>query len=138
MPTSLTRTLRFRASHRYWKPDWTAEQNRARFGSVTEEHSHDYACAVTVTGPVYPETASVVDLAELDRVLEEEVRQRFDGKALHLALPEFAEGKTLPTCEAIARLVFSRVAARLRRPVELESVTIAEDATLRATVTREQ
>ncbi len=134
MRVSLTRTLRFRATHRYWKPEWTPEQNRARFGSVVDDHPHDYTCAVTVTGPLHPETTGVVDVTELDRLLEEEVRQRFEGKALHLEVPEFATGRQLPTCEAMARLIFTRMSSRLRRPVQLESVTIAEDATLSATV----
>jgi len=137
MRVSLTRTVRFHASHRFWKPEWTPLQNRARFGSVAEDHSHHYACAVTVTGPVPPETSGVMDLDELDRLLHEEVVARFEGKTLQLELPEFLEGRELPTCEAIARLVFTRLSARIRRPTQLESVRVAEDDTLSATARAE-
>jgi 6-pyruvoyltetrahydropterin/6-carboxytetrahydropterin synthase len=136
MRVSLTRTLRFHASHRYWKAEWTPEQNRAHFGSVADDHPHDYTCTVTVTGPVDPELSGVMDLAELDRLLEQEIRERFAGKTLHLEVPEFGPGQELPTCEAIARLIFTRLEPRLAPPVELEAVTIAEDDTLRATVSR--
>jgi 6-pyruvoyltetrahydropterin/6-carboxytetrahydropterin synthase len=72
----------------------------------------------------------VMDLAELDRVLQDEVIARFDGRHLNLDVPEFAYGRTLPTCEAIAAHVYARVAARLPAGVALERVRIAEDPTL--------
>jgi 6-pyruvoyltetrahydropterin/6-carboxytetrahydropterin synthase len=131
MRISLTRTIRFRATHRYWKPEWTPEQNRARFGPLTESHPHHYACAVTVTGPLEPETARVMDLALLDQVLEGEVRSRFEGRPLEQDLP-------LPTCEAIAREIFTRLAGRLPAGIGLESVQVAEDDTLSATVTHDR
>jgi 6-pyruvoyltetrahydropterin/6-carboxytetrahydropterin synthase len=137
MRTSVTRIVRFRASHRYWKPEWSEEENRARFGKLTHAHPHDYTCAVTVTGLLNPATSGVVSLADLDRVLDEEVRQRFDGQAIH-DLPEFAGGKQLPTCEAIATEVFTRLAARLTAGVTLESVQVAESDSLSATVTSDQ
>jgi 6-pyruvoyltetrahydropterin/6-carboxytetrahydropterin synthase len=72
----------------------------------------------------------VMDLAELDRILQEEVIERFDGRHLNLDVPEFAYGRTLPTCEAIAAHVYTRVAGRLPAGVALERVRIAEDPTL--------
>jgi len=77
----------------------------------------------------------VMDLADLDRVLQEEVVARLDGRHLNLDLPEFAYGRTLPTCEAIAAHVFPRVAARLPAGVALERVRILEDPTLYADCT---
>ena len=132
MIVSLTRTVGFRVTHRYWIPEWSAEQNRARFGPATEEHSHDYTCSVTVSGTLDPETDMIVELPALDRVLEEEVLARFHGKQLNRESPEFAEGGLVPSCEALARYCFLRIAARLPQGVELDRVVIAEDATLSA------
>lgn len=134
MPVFLTRTVGFRAVHRYWKPEWSAEQNRGRFGWTSEEpgHPHDYRCAVTVSGPPDAETGMIVDLPALDRLLAEEVVTPFDGKHINLDIPEFAYGRTLPSCEALARYVFARIAARLPAGVGLTRVRIAEDATLHA------
>ena len=132
MIVSLTRTVGFRATHRYWIPEWSAEQNRARFGPATEEHPHDYTCSVTVSGTLDPETDMIVELPALDRVLEEEVIARFHGKQLNRDSPEFAEGGLVPSCEALARYCFLRIAARLPQGVELDRVVIAEDATLSA------
>jgi 6-pyruvoyl-tetrahydropterin synthase len=57
---------------------------------------------------------------------------RLDGKHINLDLPEFAYGKTLPSCEALARFLFGRIAARLPREIALAGVRVAEDATLHA------
>jgi 6-pyruvoyltetrahydropterin/6-carboxytetrahydropterin synthase len=139
MPVSLTRSLGFRASHRYFKPDWGEEINRSRFGWTAEEpgHAHDYRCSVTVTGPLDPDTDMILDLPALDRILAEEITERLDGRHLNLDLPEFAYGRTLPSCEALARYVFRRIAARVPAGVTLARVRIAEDASLHADCTGE-
>jgi 6-pyruvoyltetrahydropterin/6-carboxytetrahydropterin synthase len=72
----------------------------------------------------------VMDLGLLDRILGEEVVAPFDGRHLNLDVPEFAYGRMLPTCEAIAAYLFPRVAARLPAGVTLERVRILEDPTL--------
>ncbi len=142
MPTrvSLTRTVGFRATHRLFKPEWSAETNRARFGTSGEApgHAHDYTCGVTVAGPLDRDTDTILDLAVLDRILQEEVITRLDGKHLNADLPEFAGGAALPTCEALARLLFGRVAARLPAGVTLARVRVAEDATLHADCVRDE
>ena len=137
MPVSLTRSLGFRATHRYYKPEWSEEENRRRFGWTTDApgHPHDYRVSVTVTGPLDPETAMILDLGDLDRILAEEVTARLNGRHLNHDLPEFAGGATLPTCEALARLLFGRIAAHLPRGVVLARVRVAEDATLHADCT---
>jgi 6-pyruvoyl-tetrahydropterin synthase len=74
----------------------------------------------------------VVDLPALDRILEEEVCARFEGKQLDRDTPEFAEAGMLPSCEALARYLFMRIAARLPEGVTLLRVRVAEDASLEA------
>ncbi len=137
MATSLTRTVGFRAQHRFYRPEWTEARNREVFGPLSDPpgHAHDYRCAVTVRGPLDEALAMVVDLTQLDLILREEVVARFDGKHLNLEVPVFAYGRTLPTCEAIAAEVFPRVATRLPGGVVLERVRIMEDPTLYADCT---
>jgi 6-pyruvoyl-tetrahydropterin synthase len=77
----------------------------------------------------------VIDLGLLDRILQDEVVAAFDGHNLNQDVADFASGTTLPTCEALAALVFGRVAARLPAGVSLARVRIAEDATLQADCT---
>jgi len=130
MPASLTRTVRFRATHRLSRDDWSAEENRRRFGWTTEPHAHEYACQVTVAGAVDEHAPMVMDLALLDRLLADVVVRRLDRKALPDDLGEFRG--VLPTCEAIARDVFRRLEPRLPDGVRLIKVRIEEDPTLAA------
>jgi 6-pyruvoyltetrahydropterin/6-carboxytetrahydropterin synthase len=130
MPASLTRTVRFRATHRLYRDDWSAEENRRQFGWTTEPHAHEYACQVTVAGAVDERAPMVMDLALLDRLLADVVLRRLDRKALPDDLGEFRG--VLPTCEAIARDVFRRLEPRLPDGVRLIKVRIEEDPTLAA------
>jgi 6-pyruvoyltetrahydropterin/6-carboxytetrahydropterin synthase len=134
MPVFLTRTVGFHATHRLYVPGWSAETNRARFGWTGDEpgHPHDYTCAVTVTGRPDPETGLILDLPALDRLLAEQVVIPLDGKHLNLDVAEFAYGRLLPTCEALAGYLYARIAARLPEGIELVRVRVAEDATLHA------
>jgi 6-pyruvoyltetrahydropterin/6-carboxytetrahydropterin synthase len=134
MPVFLTRTVGFRAIHRYYKPEWSAETNRARFGWTSEApgHPHDYSCAVTVSGRPDPDTGMIADLPALDRLLAELVTAPLDGKHINLDVPEFAYGQLLPSCEALAQYLFARIAPRLPEGTELVRVRVAEDATLHA------
>jgi 6-pyruvoyltetrahydropterin/6-carboxytetrahydropterin synthase len=135
---SLTRRVTFSAAHRYRRPEWDDAKNLAIFGACANPHyhGHGYSCDVTVTGPIDPVTGFLVDLAALDRILAAEVRDRFDHKNINLDVPEFADGKLVPTGENLARFIFERVDramhATLGPDVMLLDVTIAEDTLLRA------
>jgi 6-pyruvoyltetrahydropterin/6-carboxytetrahydropterin synthase len=131
----LTRTISFAAAHRYRRPDWSDERNERTFGLCARPsfHGHSYRCDVTVTGTLDAETGFVVDLGLLDRILAEEVRDRFDHRNINLDVPEFAEGKLMPTGENLARFIADRVQDRLGQSARVVSVTVAEDDTLTVT-----
>jgi 6-pyruvoyltetrahydropterin/6-carboxytetrahydropterin synthase len=95
---SLTRRVAFAAAHRYRRPEWDDARNAATFGLCARPsfHGHSYACHVTVRGPIDEATGFCVDLGLLDRVLAEEVRERFDHRNLNLDVPEFADGAQIP------------------------------------------
>ena len=137
MPVAqLIRRVRFAAAHRYRRPDWSEEKNDEVFGLCARPnyHGHTYTCSVTVEGPVDPVTGMVIDLAVLDRVLEAEVVSRFDHRNINLDVPEFAEGRLVPTGENLATFIFERVQSALGA-VRVRSVQIDEDDTLSAVVT---
>jgi 6-pyruvoyl-tetrahydropterin synthase len=135
MATSLSRVLRFRASHHYRVPSWSDARNREAFGPLVESHPHDYTCTVTVTGAPDPTLGVAVDLPQFDRLLDREVRLPLDGKDLNRDLPAFGPGGRLPTCEALAEYLFARIAGQLPAGVRLLRVRIAEDPTLYAECT---
>jgi 6-pyruvoyltetrahydropterin/6-carboxytetrahydropterin synthase len=129
--------VRFTATHRYWRSDWSDERNEQLFGAATVPHAHDYACDVTVRGRIDDETGMLIDLGMLDGTLDREVRARFHGKSISLQLPEFADGKLIPTCENLARFIFERLAASLGGSARLASVIVREDETISAEFTGE-
>jgi len=140
MPTaSLTRRVAFAAAHRYRRPEWSEERNRETFGACAwpNFHGHSYVCDVTVSGPIDDTTGFVVDLGVLDSILREQVRDRFDHRNLNVDIPEFADGKLIPSGENLARHIFQAVDRLLPVPAQVTRVTVAEDGTLSATYSRD-
>ena len=133
--TTLTRRVSFAAAHRYRRPEWSDDENTRVFGACANPsyHGHSYRCEVTVIGEVDPITGFAVDLALLDKVLNTEVRERFDHRNINVDVPEFADGKLVPTGENLARFIADRVQAGLGNGVRVSRVTVAEDATLSST-----
>ena len=132
----LIRRVKFAAAHRYRRPEWSDAKNVEVFGLCARPnyHGHTYTCAVTVEGPVDSETGMVMDLGVLDAVLEAEVVARFDHRNINLDVPEFAEGRLIPTGENLARFIFDRVESALGG-LHLRSVQSDEDDSLSAVVT---
>ena len=142
MPAFLTRRVTFAAAHRYRIATWSDEQNERVFGLCARPnyHGHSYVCDVTVRGDIDDTTGMVVDLGELDRILDREVKQRFDHHNINVDVAEFGEGKLVPTGENLARFISERVGAALREggsTARVVKVTVAEDATLSASFTAE-
>ena len=109
MPSaSLTRRISFSAAHRYSRPEWSEEKNASTFGACAWKnfHGHTYVCDITITGPIDPKTGFVVDLGVLDRILKEQVKDRFDHRNINLDVAEFADGKLIPSGENLARFIF--------------------------------
>lgn len=136
---SLTRRVSFSAAHRYSRPEWSDEKNASTFGACAwpNFHGHSYVCDVTVNGPIDDQTGFVVDLGVLDRILKEQVKDRFDHRNINLDVPEFGEGKLVPTGENLARYIFERVERELPKPTRVMRVTVGEDDTLSATYSRD-
>jgi 6-pyruvoyltetrahydropterin/6-carboxytetrahydropterin synthase len=135
MPIFLTRRVTFAAAHRYRVAEWTEERNAEVFGLCARPnyHGHSYVCDVTVSAPVDPTTGFIIDLSVLDRALQHEVRDRFDHSNINLDVPEFADGKLMPTGEELARFIGERVQQAIGDAARVTRVTVSEDPTLTAT-----
>jgi len=103
MKVRLERRFRFSASHLYRRPDWSEEENRARFGKCANlpGHGHNYRLFVTVEGEVDPQTGFIIDLGDLDSLVTAKVIDRLDHQHLNAALPDFGEGGKIPSSENI-------------------------------------
>lgn len=128
---SLIRSTRFSAGHRYWRPEWSDQKNRKTFGASSHSHGHNYRLEITVRGDVDAETGFCVDLARLDRVLEEVV-ERLDQRDVGEVVPEFAPGGRIPTTEELARWFFRHLEDRIPAPARLARVRLEESETLAA------
>lgn len=128
----LTREVGFAAAHRYHRPDWSAERNRAVFGACNNPvgHGHNYRLRVTVQGAVDPQTGFSTDLAALDELLRRVAVEPFDHQHMNHAIPEFADGGLIPTSENILLYLWPRIAQGLPEGSTLHCLRLYEDATL--------
>ena len=120
MPTAyLTRIVEFTATHAF--PDLP------EFHGATHDHSHRYRCAVTVKGPFDPTRSGVMGLNALDRLLQREVVDRFDGRHINKDVASFAAGTWIATGEGLAVYLWERIIAGLPPGVSLHRVRIEEE-----------
>jgi 6-pyruvoyltetrahydropterin/6-carboxytetrahydropterin synthase len=136
---TLTRRVRFAAAHRYRRPEWDDARNTEVFGLCAREsfHGHTYECDVTVSGPLDTQTGFVANLGTLDDILQRHVREPLDHRNLNVDVPEFAEGKDIPSGENLARWIADRVQQALPAPVIVTRVVVREDPSLWATWERD-
>jgi 6-pyruvoyltetrahydropterin/6-carboxytetrahydropterin synthase len=134
MKIALERRYRFSASHLYRRPEWSEPENRARFGKCANlpGHGHNYRLYVTVRGEVDSTTGFVVDLGRLDAIVQEHILDRLDHQHLNAALPEFSEGRSIPSSENLVSWVREQLADRLPAGSELARLRLEEDEDLAA------
>jgi 6-pyruvoyltetrahydropterin/6-carboxytetrahydropterin synthase len=98
----VTRKYGFAASHRLHSPALSDEENRALYGKCNNPHGHghNYEVELTVRGPVDAVTGRVIDLAELDRLAEEQILARFRLRNLNEEVAAFRA--VAPTTENLA------------------------------------
>lgn len=110
----LSRTIHFNAGRSLWRRDWTIEKNRAVYGDEGPHgYGHNYELEVAVEGKIDPETAMVVNLTDLDRILKEEVDTPLDHRNLNRDLPDFAD--VVPTAENLAAWIWKKISVRIER-----------------------
>jgi 6-pyruvoyltetrahydropterin/6-carboxytetrahydropterin synthase len=133
MPTTrLTRRIRFSAAHRYYRPEWSEEDNQRIFGACANPHGHghNYVLEVTVQGSVDPLTGFSVDLSLLDGILRREVIARLDHQHLNHAVDAFAPGALVPTTENLAAWIWERIEPHLPEAVRLVGLRLQENEDL--------
>ncbi|HUI83429.1 MAG TPA: 6-carboxytetrahydropterin synthase [Candidatus Binatia bacterium] len=109
----LTRKCEFSASHYYYNPEFTEEENQRVFGKCANRngHGHNYTLEVTVKGEPDPLTGFVLDLKQLKEILNTEVVEPFDHRHLNREVPEFAD--QIPTTENLAIAIWNRLHRKL-------------------------
>jgi 6-pyruvoyltetrahydropterin/6-carboxytetrahydropterin synthase len=112
MIVSLTRQARFSAGHRYYRPEWTEEDNRRRFGenALPYGHGHDYVVEATVEGELDERVGMVINITEVKAALVDTL-EPLDGQFLDHRHSLFQD--RIPTTENLARLIRVGLAERL-------------------------
>jgi 6-pyruvoyltetrahydropterin/6-carboxytetrahydropterin synthase len=132
MKVRLERRYKFSASHLYRRPEWSEEENRARFGKCANlpGHGHNYRLFVTVRGRVDPASGFVVDLGLLDGLVQEHVVEILDHQHLNAAVREFGEGGLIPSSENLVRWIRAQLASVWPADVQLVKLRLEEDEDL--------
>ena len=113
----ITRRAHFSASHRYWLPELSQDDNAAQFGacSLTPGHGHNYELIISIAGGLNSD-GMVLNLSDVKQCIRREITDQLDFRFLNEAWPEFdvtqAKG-CLPTTEALVRIIWIRLKAYL-------------------------
>jgi 6-pyruvoyltetrahydropterin/6-carboxytetrahydropterin synthase len=112
MKCTINRRAQFSASHRYWLPELSDEDNAQQFGLCARApgHGHNYVLYVSMTGEL-DEYGMVLNLGDVKQVIKREVTSQLDFSYLNDIWPEFQA--TLPTTENLARIIWQRLAPHL-------------------------
>ena len=120
----ISRRFDFSSSHRYYREEWSEEENRRVFGlcALPNGHGHNYTLEVAVTGEADAQTGMVINLVDLESVVGG-VLEAFDHKHLNLDTPYFPQ--RIPSTENLAVVLWDLVARELRG-AKLERVRLYE------------
>ena len=121
----ITKKVSFSAAHRLYNPEFSKQKNDEVFDKCNNlhGHGHNYTLEVTVMGIPDPETAYVIDLKILNRILIDEIVDKVDHKNLNFDV-EFLEG-IIPTVENLA-VVFWNILEDKIPAGELYSIKLNE------------
>ena len=100
----ITRAIDFSASLRFARPELSADDNAALFGSRSRHHGHNYRLEVTLRGEPDPVTGMVLNLKDLQQILDDEIMARFDHRDLNDDTELFE--KRPPTPENVAAVLW--------------------------------
>lgn len=102
----LSRRIDFSATHIYRIYDWSDEKNAELFGACSNKngHGHSYQLEVMVCGELNQRSGIVVNINEIDKEVNDLVRNELDGKFLNYEHPYFK--KNIPTTENIVKYIW--------------------------------
>jgi 6-pyruvoyltetrahydropterin/6-carboxytetrahydropterin synthase len=108
----ISRRFDFSSSHRYYREEWSEEENTRVFGLCTlpNGHGHNYTLEVAVAGEPDADTGMVINLVDLRSVVDG-VLEEFDHKHLNLDTPYFQD--RIPTTENLAAVLWGLIGERL-------------------------
>lgn len=122
----LSQKFEFSAAHRLHHPALSAEENLRLYGKCNNPHGHGHNYEVKVTLRGEPdENGRLIDLVRFERLVRQNVIEKFDHKHLNVEVEEFIN--LIPTVENIAKVVYQLLRpAFAGKGAQLSSVTVWE------------
>ncbi len=113
----ITRRACFSASHLYWLPELSPNDNSACFGKCAGApgHGHNYELIVSMASELNAD-GMVLNLSDVKQAIRSEVTDQLDFKFLNETWPDFDLSKPdgcLPTTEALAKSIWMRLKSHL-------------------------
>ena len=120
-----TRRFEFSAAHRYWRDDWSAEENERVFGRCTSRygHGHNYTLDVTIKGVPDPITGMIMNMVDLKAIVND-ILEGFDHKHRNEDTPYFKQ--LIPTTENIVRVLWGLIAPHMPAGAALARLRLYE------------
>lgn len=120
----------FAAAHRLHSAALSEAENRAFFGKCNNPsgHGHNYQLEPCVAVRLAADGRQAFTLADLERVVDRVILERFDHKHLNVDTEEFGPRGVNPTVENIAKVFFELLSPEVgaENKAELRSVTVWE------------
>ncbi|KGG13268.1 MULTISPECIES: 6-carboxytetrahydropterin synthase [Prochlorococcus] len=113
----ITRRACFSASHRYWLPELSPDDNVSSFGNcaIAPGHGHNYELIVSMEGQLNND-GMVLNLSDVKHAIKAEVTDQLDFRFLNETWPEFDLSQpkgSLPTTEALVKTIWERLEQHL-------------------------
>jgi len=121
----------FEASHFYWLPHLSEEENARLFGKAARHHGHNYQVEVVYSLAAQTPSATLETLFQATR---QRIDSQFDHRCINLEHPAFHD--QLPTTENLAVYLWRDLREGLSASVE--AVSVYESDTLASTYAGEQ
>ena len=121
----VSRKYKLASSHRLYNPEWDEIRNIEVYGKCSnlQGHGHNYLLEVTLRGKPDRKTGELTNLDQVDKVVREQIIDRFDHKNLNEDTSEFKE--LIPTVENMVKVFWELMTGRFGK-AELVRVALWE------------
>ncbi len=124
----ITKIYTFCAAHQYHNPAWDDDKNYQVFGDDVRVHGHNYELKVTVGGPIDPGSGFIINLAELNKAVQDKIIAVLDHSQIEKDIPWF-KGKQ-PSTEYLTIFIWDNLVKHIPSPAFLKRIRIKETPTI--------
>jgi len=124
----ITKQYKFCAAHKYWKAEWSKEENKNVFGKDIYIHGHNYLLDITISGPINKDSGFIIKLKTLNNFVEEHVLNILDHSQIEKDIIWFDNRQ--PSTENIVIFIWNQISDKIQSPAKLYSIKLRETPTI--------